>query len=115
MSLAERLARAQRPDKIAEIRIQIQNRLIEVLGPRLYDSTVSEQELSELVHQRLRELLDQEQSQISAQEKTFIMRQIADAVLGLGPLEEFIGDPEVTEIMVNGPETIYVERAGKLY
>ncbi|MGH2730451.1 MAG: CpaF family protein, partial [Actinomycetota bacterium] len=115
MSLAERLARAQRPDKIAEIRVQIQNRLIEVLGPRLYDSTVSEEELSELVHQRLRELLDQEQSQISAQEKSLIMRQIADAVLGLGPLEEFIGDPEVTEIMVNGPETIYVERGGKLY
>jgi pilus assembly protein CpaF len=115
MSLAERLARAQRPDRIAEIRTQIQNRLIEVLGPRLYDSTVSEEELSELVHQRLKELLDQEQSQISAQEKTLIMRQIADAVLGLGPLEEFIGDPEVTEIMVNGPETIYVERGGKLY
>jgi pilus assembly protein CpaF len=115
MSLADRLARAQRPDQIAEFREQLQSRLIEVLGPRLYDSTVSEEELSELVHKRLRELLDTEQAQVSAQEKALIIRQIADTVLGLGPLEEFIGDPEVTEIMVNGHETIYVERAGKLY
>ena len=52
---------------------------------------------------------------LSAQEKLLIVRQIGDSVLGLGPLEPFVRDPEVTEIMVNGWDTIYVERAGKLY
>ena len=115
MSLADRLAKAQQRDRIAEIRTRVQERLVEVLGPRLYDATLSDQELEGLVHQRLRELLDEEEPGLSAQEKLLIVRQIGDSVLGLGPLEPFVRDPEVTEIMVNGWDSIYVERAGKLY
>jgi len=115
MSLADRLAKSQQRDRIAEVRASVQERLVEVLGPRLYDSTLSDTELEGLVHQRLRELLDEEDVPLSAQEKLLIVRQIGDSVLGLGPLEPFVRDPEVTEIMVNGWDTIYVERAGKLY
>ncbi len=115
MSLADRLAKAQQRDRIAEIRIRVQERLVEVLGPRLYDASLSDTELEGLVHQRLRELLDEEEPGLSAQEKLLIVRQIGDSVLGLGPLEPFVRDPDVTEIMVNGWDSIYVERAGKLY
>ena len=76
---------------------------------------MSDTELEGLVHQRLRELLDEEEGPLSAQEKLLIVRQIGDSVLGLGPLEPFVRDPEVTEIMVNNWDTIYVERAGRLY
>ena len=115
MSLADRLAKAQQRDRIADIRTRVQERLVEVLGPRLYDATLSDTELEGLVHQRLRELLDEEEPGLSAQEKLLIVRQIGDSVLGLGPLEPFARDPDVTEIMVNGWDSIYVERAGKLY
>jgi pilus assembly protein CpaF len=115
MSLAERLAKGQQKDRIAEVRTRVQERLVEVLGPRLYDASMSDTELEGLVHQRLRELLDEEESLLSPQEKLLIVRQIGDSVLGLGPLEPFVKDPEVTEIMVNNWDTIYVERAGKLY
>jgi pilus assembly protein CpaF len=115
MSLADRLAKAQQRDRISEVRARVQERLVEVLGPRLYDSTLSDTELEGLVHQRLRELLDEEEAALSSQEKLLVVRQIGDSVLGLGPLEPFVRDPEVTEIMVNGWDTIYVERAGKLY
>jgi len=115
MSLADRLAKAQQRDRISEIRTRVQERLVEVLGPRLYDASLSDTELEGLVHQRLRELLDEEEPGLSAQEKLLIVRQIGDSVLGLGPLEPFVRDPEVTEIMVNGWDSIYVERAGKLY
>jgi pilus assembly protein CpaF len=115
MSLADRLAKAQQRDRIAEIRTRVQERLVEVLGPRLYDASLSDTELEGLVHQRLRELLDEEEPGLSAQEKLLIVRQIGDSVLGLGPLEPFVRDPEVTEIMVNGWDSIYVERAGKIY
>ena len=115
MSLADRLAKAQQRDRITEVRLRVQERLVEVLGPRLYDSTLSDDELEGLVHQRLRELLDDEEGPLSAQEKLLIVRQIGDSVLGLGPLEPFVRDPDVTEIMVNGWDTIYVERGGKLY
>ncbi|MFL5737258.1 MAG: CpaF family protein [Actinomycetota bacterium] len=102
-------------DRIADVRSRVQERLVEVLGPSLYDATLSDTELEGLVHQRLRELLDEEDVSLSAQEKLLIVRQIGDSVLGLGPLEPFVRDPDVTEIMVNGWDTIYVERAGKLY
>jgi pilus assembly protein CpaF len=115
MSLADRLAKAQQRDRISEVRARVQERLVESLGPRLYDATLSDTELEGLVHQRLRELLDEEEGSLSAQEKLLIVRQIGDSVLGLGPLEPFVRDPEVTEIMVNNWDTIYVERAGKLY
>jgi pilus assembly protein CpaF len=115
MSLADRLAKAQQRDRISEVRVRVQERLVEVLGPRLYDSSLSDDELEGLVHQRLRELLDEEEGPLSAQEKLLIVRQIGDSVLGLGPLEPFVRDPDVTEIMVNSWDTIYVERGGKLY
>jgi pilus assembly protein CpaF len=115
MSLADRLQKAQQRDRISEVRARVQEHLVESLGPRLYDATLSDTELEGLVHQRLRELLDEEESALSAQEKLLIVRQIGDSVLGLGPLEPFVRDPEVTEIMVNNWDTIYVERAGKLY
>jgi pilus assembly protein CpaF len=115
MSLADRLAKSQQRDRIAEIRTHVQERLVEVLGPRLYDASMSDTELEALVHTRLRELLDEDEPGLSAQEKLLIVRQIGDSVLGLGPLEPFVRDPEVTEIMVNGWDSIYVERAGKIY
>jgi pilus assembly protein CpaF len=115
MSLAERLAKSTQKDRITEVRVRVQDRLVETLGPRLYDATLSDTELEGLVHQRLRELLDEEEAGLSAQEKLLIVRQIGDSVLGLGPLETFVRDPDITEVMVNGYNSIYVERAGKIY
>ena len=115
MTLADRLAKTHQRDRIAEIRTRVQERLVETLGPSLYDASMSDTELEGLVHTRLRELLDEEESGLSAQEKLLIVRQIGDSVMGLGPLEPFVKDPEVTEIMVNGWDAIYVERGGRLY
>ncbi len=115
MSLADRLAKSSQRDRIADIRTHVQERLVEVLGPSLYDASMSDTELEGLVHTRLRELLDEEEPGLSAQEKLLVVRQIGDSVLGLGPLEPFVRDSDVTEIMVNGWDAIYVERAGKLY
>ena len=50
----------------------------------------------------------------SAEELAALRQEIVDEALGLGPLEDLIKDPDVTEIMVNGPNTIYVERNGKI-
>jgi pilus assembly protein CpaF len=115
MTLAERLSKADRPDRVTEIQTRLQAALVESLGPRLYDQTISERDLQDLVHRRLRELLDEEQISLSNQEKAKVIQQIGDTVMGLGPIEPFIRDPAVTEIMVNNHETIYVERAGKLH
>ena len=115
MSLAERLARTERPDRVAEVRDRVQARLIEALGPRIYDPSLTDTEIAAMVRDRLRELLDGEQVPLSMQERAEIIRQIGDGILGLGPIEPFVRDPEVTEIMVNRHDTIYVERGGRLY
>ena len=115
MSLAERLARRQQADRIAEVRAHVQTELVQSLGPKLYDTALSDTDLQDLVHKRLAELLDEEQTPLSSQEKAQIIQSIGDSVLGLGPIETFVRDPEVTEVMVNNADTIYVERRGKLY
>ena len=115
MSISQRLGRIDRPDRTVEVRDRVQIRLVESLGPKLYDSELSELALEELVHGKLRELLDQEAVPLSAHEKASIIQQVGDSILGLGPLEPYVRDPNVSEIMVNGPDSIYVERAGKLY
>jgi pilus assembly protein CpaF len=115
VSLAERLAKTDRPDRVSEIRNRVQERLIQTLGPKLYDATVSERELQNLVQPHLRDLLAEEKSPLSAQERAQIIQSIGDSVMGLGPLEPFVRDTEVSEVMVNGPDSIYVERGGKLY
>ena len=115
MSLAERLAKVERDDKVGEVRARLQQRLVDVLGPKLYDAGMSDPELQTIVQGKLRELLDEEEVSLSATERAQVIRQIGDTVLGLGPLEPFLRDPDVTEIMVNSADTVFVERAGKLY
>ena len=115
MSLAERLSRQERPDRSIEVRDRIQEQLIGVLGARLYDDAMSDGDLRRLVDSRLRELLEAEEVPLSIQEKAQIIQQIGDSILGLGPIEPFIRDPEITEIMVNGHRAVYIERAGKIH
>ena len=69
MSLAERLARTDRPDRLSDVRSRVQRLLVDSLGPKLYDSTLSDRQLQDLVHRRLRALLDEEEVTLSLQEK----------------------------------------------
>jgi pilus assembly protein CpaF len=115
VSLAERLSRQERPDRSIEVRDRIQDKLIAALGARLNDDAMSDGELRRLVDGRLRNLLEEEEVPLSIQEKAQIIQQIGDNILGLGPIEPFIRDPEITEIMVNGHRAIYIERAGKIH
>ena len=114
MALADRMARFGHPDRTTEVRNRVQGRLVQSLGPKLYDAALSDRDLQEMVHGLIRELLDEEEVPLSPQEKAFIIQQIGDSILGLGPLEPYVRDTSVTEIMVNGPDAIYVERAGKI-
>ena len=60
-------------------------------------------------------MLELEETPLSTSDRTKIAQEVADEILGHGPLEPFLRDPDVTEIMVNGPEQIYVERFGRIF
>jgi pilus assembly protein CpaF len=60
------------------------------------------------------ELLRDEEPLLSAARLELLVAELTDEIAGLGPLEPLLADPEVTEVMVNGPGRAYVERAGRL-
>ncbi|MEV7131415.1 CpaF family protein [Arthrobacter sp. NPDC093128] len=89
--------------------------LYERLGSRLTDSTLDDAELHKYVKDELKAVVDEEQVPLSTVERQRLTKEIIDDVLGHGPLERFLEDPTVTEIMVNRADQIYVERNGKLF
>ncbi|WP_420451489.1 CpaF family protein [Ilumatobacter sp.] len=130
MSVSERVLRAQqaaqrggvtnpwsapRPkasgDTVGDFRARVHDALFERLGSRLFDAT-SEEQMHDLVLGEITSLMDAEESALTPQERQQLVRDIARDVMGLGPIEQFLADPTVTEVMVNGCHDIYVERAG---
>ena len=88
--------------------------LFERMGTRFGDSSASEEELSAIAIEELSAVIDDEQVPLSPEERRRLIREIADEVMGLGPLQRLLEDPSVTEIMVNRFDQIYVERNGHL-
>lgn len=89
--------------------------LYERLGSRITDSSMEESELHQFVKDELKAVVDEEQVPLSTGERQRLTREIIDDVLGHGPLQRYLDDPSVTEIMVNRADQIYVERHGQLF
>jgi pilus assembly protein CpaF len=115
LSAATQTANVPRRDPVLdELRQRIHHSLIEELGPILYDSRMSEDDLRKKVHEQLQRALALERAPLSASDKAQLIQDVSDDILGYGPIDPLLRDDEVTEIMVNGPESVYVERNGKL-
>lgn len=89
--------------------------LYERMGSRITDASMEEAELHQYVKDELRAIIDEDEIPLSMLERQRLVKEIIDDVLGLGPLQRFLDETAVTEIMVNGPDRVYVERGGKLY
>ncbi len=70
-------------------------------------------DLENSVRQILDKLAMNEHLNITEMERKKLINELIDEFIGLGPLENILRDPSITEIMINGPKVIYVERAGK--
>jgi pilus assembly protein CpaF len=108
-------ARRRDADPFQEVKNRVHQGLIDTLGPRLYDPHLPEAELAQQVRQTLQTTIDAEQTPLSHADRTRIAQEVSDEILGHGPLEPLLRDPDISEIMVNGADMIYVERSGKLY
>lgn len=73
-----------------------------------------EKELRRKTQAVITSLVDREGQGLGREERSQIIKEVLDEALGLGPLEDLLEDPTVTEIMVNGPDKIYVEKNGKI-
>src|SRR5688572_25468749 len=104
----------RRDPVLDELRQKIHHHLIDELGPILYDKRLSEEDLRRRVHEQLHAALAQERAPLSAADKAQLIQDVSDDILGYGPIDRLLKDDDVTEVMVNGPESVYVERAGRI-
>src|SRR6058998_1878571 len=100
-------------DPYAELKTQIHHACIAKLGPQLF-TTQSDEDLSERVLRAVTEQLALDRTPLTREERRQVTREITDDILGYGPLEPFLHDDTVSEVMVNGPDSVYIERSGKI-
>ena len=124
-SLSERVAAARqtettdastnRVDALGELRGRLHFKVVEELGPTLYDRGMSDAELRLRVLEMLEWAVDQEQGlPLTSADRRALLNEIASDVLGYGPIDPLLNDPDVTEVMANGPYDIYFEKSGRI-
>lgn len=105
----------QKRDPILDaLRQKIHHHVIEEIGPLLFDQRLSEDELRRRVEDELQAALNRERAPLSSADKTRLIKDVLDDIMGYGPIDPFLKDDNVSEVMVNGPDRIYVETKGKL-
>src|SRR3954470_21942152 len=120
MSLAQRLqtgasaTEGTRDPAIENLRQRIHRQLIEELGPLLSDRDIDAADLRKRVLDSLSAAIDAEKVALSASDRAAVITEVADDIIGYGPIERYLNDESVTEVMVNGPQMVFVEREGKM-
>src|SRR5256884_732592 len=120
MELHERLSTSRPvvapsgPDPFAEVKNRIHLAVIGDLGPQLFSTTMDPLGLRDRVNGDIRTQLGDEAG-ISRDDRERLVSEISNDILGHGPIERLLADDSVTEVMVNGPFDVWVERQGRLY
>jgi pilus assembly protein CpaF len=99
-------------DAFFELKERVQDKLIAELDPQMDISKT--EEVRHTIEDLYDQILSQEGTILSRQERQRLFEQIVAEILGFGPIEPLLADESITEIMVNGPNKIYIERKGKL-
>ena len=79
----------------------------------LFKSAGNKTEVASVVRNILEGILSQPRNPLKEQERESIINELVDEFAGLGPIEQLMMDPDVTEIMINGTHNVYVEKFGK--
>ena len=99
---------------VDQLKVDLHRRLIERLDLDALEQIKNENELITQIRHAVMEFLRAEATPLSQREREEIVEQIIYEVTGLGPIEPLFRDPTISDILVNGPREIYVERAGRL-
>ncbi|HEY7737511.1 MAG TPA: CpaF family protein [Candidatus Limnocylindria bacterium] len=99
-------------ESFREAKYRVQNRLINELDPKM--DLTNQVEVKRQIEDLFGRIADEEGLALTRAERVRMLEQITDEILGLGPLEPLLRDATITEVMVNGPQQVYIEREGKL-
>ena len=114
LTSARPIAPASGRDPFSDVKNRIHFDVIGELGPQLFAATLDPFALRDRVTSEIQTRLGNEAG-ISRDDRERLTAEIADDILGHGPLERLLADDSVSEIMVNGASEIWVERQGRLY
>jgi pilus assembly protein CpaF len=105
------------PERIdfQELKDSVHRRLLERLGSKLYTGDIEPNQLEELVYESVSEEIDLSERSISNLTRANLVQEVVDEVLGIGPIQQLLRNPRVTEIMVNQFDKIYYEEEGRLH
>src|SRR5262245_16026174 len=99
-------------ESFRDVKFRIQIRVIQDLDPKLDLS--NQVEVRRQIEEIFGKVIDEEGLALTRAERVRMLEQITDEIIGLGPLEPLLRDESISEVMVNGPRQIYIERSGKL-
>src|SRR3954467_1531312 len=99
-------------ESFRDVKFRIQNRVIQDLDPKLDLS--NQVEVRRQIEEIFGKVIDEEGLALTRAERVRMLEQITDEIIGLGPLEPLLRDESISEVMVNGPRQVYIERSGKL-
>jgi len=108
------LPTVQTQDRLEELKSRVHTELLKQLGPRLYAADMDQNELDKQVRSVLTDVLASQERPISNSDRSRITQEISDDILGYGPIEPYLRDPDVSEVMVNGHDSIWLEKHGRL-
>jgi pilus assembly protein CpaF len=106
------LSQAPVRESLREVKFRIQSRVIQDLDPKL--DLANQVEVRRQIEEIFGRVIDEEGLALTRAERVRMLEQITDEIIGLGPMEPLLRDETVTEIMVNGPRQVYIERSGRL-
>ena len=99
---------------IRAVKRSVHGALVSSLGPRLYDPHMVQTDLEGLVRETLQSVIEREETPLSGPDRARVTQEVSDDILGLGPIEPLLANPDVSEVMVNGPDDVFIEMSGKL-
>src|SRR5512144_144671 len=99
-------------DAYLDLKTRVQNKLLAEMDPSMDVSKTDE--VRATIEGLYDSVLAEENIILSRVERQRLFEQIVAEILGFGPIEPFLADETITEVMVNGPKNIYIERAGKI-
>lgn len=115
-------AQSRPTDPLRQFKLLVHRRLVDIIDPAMLSAAEQAGEagnlaraaLSELIVETIEDTLTEEQINLSRHERNLLAAELVDEVTGLGPINPLILDDTVSEVMVNGPEQVFVERHGQL-
>jgi pilus assembly protein CpaF len=101
-------------ERLEELKQDVHAELLKQLGPQLYDANLDQADLDQRVRAVLSQLMSSQERPISNADRNRLTQEISDDILGYGPIEPFLRDDDVSEVMVNGHDSVWLEKDGKL-